>query len=62
MENLLNTSMVYRTHATSRPGRAEIALEDHKKIYDLLCQRDAASLIPFLEKHVSRAFSKGDEK
>lgn len=57
MENLLNTSMVYRTHATSRSGRAEIALEDHKKIYDLLCQRDAATLIPFLEKHVSRAFS-----
>lgn len=57
MENLMNTSMVYRVHATARPGRAETALEDHKKIYELLCQRDKDALIPFLEKHVSRAFS-----
>lgn len=57
MENLLNTSMVYRMRATARPGRAEIALTEHKKIYELLCQRNKEELIPFLESHVSHAFS-----
>lgn len=58
MENLLNTSLVYRTHATARQGRAETGLKDHKKIYQMLCEREKQALIPFIEKHVNSAFER----
>lgn len=56
VERLLSYTLVYRQYAVSRPGRMEVACQEHIEILDVICQRDVKKADQLIHAHVRRAF------
>lgn len=59
MERLLSYTSVYREYAISRPGRMEIACQEHTSIYEAISNRDKGRSLELIHDHVKRAFTIG---